>query len=370
MGRRDPGFITTVAEKVQRRVADNPSDAQRIAEIVREEAHVVMSDVEVLEVLRKLRHDSVGTGPLEKLLSIEGVTDVVVNGPHNVWFDRGNGLEKSSVRFDDDAAVRRLAVRLLSYSGRRIDDAQAYGDGKFTRDDGTQLRVHAVLSPPSNSGTCLSVRVLSQASVSLEQLYEYGTFNEEAKSILRNLIALNRSFLVVGGTGSGKTTMLGALLSLVPKEQRLICIEDTQELCPQHPHVVSMTTRMSNAEGTGEISMSDLLKQSLRMRPDRIIVGEIRGAEVVDLLSALNTGHEGCAGTIHANDIYDVPARLEALAALGGLERTALHAQLAAARPVVLAMKRTSRGRKLIRIGELSGDPIEVRIFWADGEES
>lgn len=370
MSRRNPEFIASVAEKVQRRIADNPHESQRIAEVVREEAHVVISDVEVLEILRKLRHDSVGTGPLEKLLGIEGVTDVVVNGPHDVWFDRGNGLERSSVTFDNDAAVRRLATRLLAYSGRRIDDAQSFADGKFIRDDGTQLRVHAVLSPPSNTGTCLSVRVLSQASVSLDQLHEYGTFDEEAHSILKNLIALNRSFLVVGGTGSGKTTLLAALLSLVPRTQRLICIEDTQELSPRHPHVVSLTTRMSNAEGTGEITMSDLLKQSLRMRPDRIILGEIRGAEVVDLLSALNTGHEGCAGTIHANDIYDVPARLEALAALGGLERTALHAQLAAAKPVVLAMKKTAHGRKLIRIGELSGDPVEVRIFWADEDES
>lgn len=364
MSRRDPDFLVGVAEKVQRRLADNPADADRIAVVVREEANVVLSDVEVLHVLRKLRHDSYGIGELEELLNIEGVTDIVVNGPKNVWFDRGNGLERAGIRFDSDASVRRLATRLLAATGRRIDDAQCFADGRFTRADGTVLRVHALLSPPSNSGTCLSLRVLRQSTESLEQLRDMGTFDDEVLGMLRNIVALNRSFLVVGGTGSGKTTLLAAMLATVEDHRRLICIEDTQELNPRHPHLVSLTTRTSNAEGVGEVSMSDLLKQSLRMRPDRIVLGEIRGGEVVDLLAALNTGHDGCAGTIHANDIHEVPARLEALAARGGMERDALQAQLAAARPLVLAMRRDADGRKLVRIGELAGNPVEVHVFW------
>lgn len=365
MNRKDPEFLARVAEKVQRRLVDTPSDSGRIAEVVREEAQAVISDVDVLHVLRKLRHDSYGIGELEELLSIDGVTDIVVNGPTSVWFDRGQGLERAGITFDSDANVRRLATRLLASTGRRIDDAQCFGDGRFTRHDGTVLRVHALLSPPSNSGTCLSLRVLRQSNDNLEQLKDNGTFNEEVLGMLRNIVAMNRSFLVVGGTGSGKTTLLSAMLAAVDENQRLICIEDTQELSPEHPHLVSLTTRSSNTEGVGEVTMSDLLKQSLRMRPDRIVLGEIRGGEVVDLLAALNTGHDGCAGTIHANDIYEVPARLEALAARGGMDRDALHAQLAAARPLVLAMRRDDNGRKLVRIGELAGDPIEVHIFWA-----
>ena len=173
------------------------------------------------------------------------------------------------------------------------------------------------------------------------------------------------SFLVIGGTGSGKTTLLSALLGTVSERERILVIEDTAELSPHHPHCVSVVSRRANAEGSGEVTMSQLLRQALRMRPDRIVVGEIRGREVVDLLAALNTGHDGGAGTLHANSLFEVPARMEALAALGGLDRAALHSQLAAAVHMVLAMERTPQGRRLAHIGVLEGIPVTPRIIWS-----
>ncbi|QDZ43312.1 TadA family conjugal transfer-associated ATPase [Corynebacterium sp. sy039] len=357
------GGYVKIIEQVQRRIAEegNPAD---LGSLVRDVAGGVLSDRDVFQILRKIRHDSDGIGPLESLVALPGVTDVVVNGARDIWFDRGNGLERAAIQFDDDNAVRQLATRLLNASGRRLDDAQCFADGRIARQDGSSLRVHAILSPPSDTGTCISLRVLKQSRAGLDDLCQYGTFSPQTQRIVEQIIDSRRSLLVIGGTGSGKTTLLGALLSRVSPKQRIICIEDTAELKPEHPHCISLVTRAKNTEGKGEITMTDLLKQALRMRPDRIVVGEIRGAEVVDLLAALNTGHEGCAGTVHANSLHEVPARLEALAALGGLSRSALHSQLAAAKPVVLMMKKTPEGRKLQQIGELVGNPTQIKVIW------
>lgn len=357
-------------EKIQRRMIDDPSlgesDPAVMARLVREEAGVI-SDVDVLAVLRRLRHDAAGTGRLEELLALEGVTDVLVNGREEVWIDRGDGLEHTSISFRSDAEVRALATRLAASCGRRLDDAQPFADGSLVRADGSMVRVHAVLSPPAEGGTCLSLRVLAQARTTLEQLVASGTFSADIAEVLRLIIRARRSFLVVGGTGSGKTTLLSALIAETSPAERIICIEDTAELRPAHPHVLNLVSRGANTEGSGAIVMSDLLKQSLRMRPDRIIVGEIRGAEVVDLLAALNTGHDGGAGTIHANSLHEVLARMEALAALGGLGRAELHSQLAAAVEIVLVMHRDSTGqRRLHQIGVLRGNPVAAEAVWED----
>lgn len=360
-----------IVETIQRRVATEPSlvdDPAQLARLIRKESGVI-SDFDVLEILRKLKNDTVGIGVLEPLLSLTGVTDIVVNGPESVFFDRGDGLEKAEIEFCDDEEVRRLAVRLASLCGRRLDDAQPCVDGRIRREEGIALRFHAVLSPPAQQGTCISLRVLRSHSASLDSLYQHGSLDEYSRHYLREVIAQRRSFLIVGGTGSGKTTLLSALLSEIAPQQRLVCIEDTPELTPNHPHVVNLTARGANSEGGGAISISDLLKQALRMRPDRIIVGEIRGAEVVDLLAALNTGHDGGGGTLHANRLTEVPARLEALGALGGLERMALHSQLTAAVEVVLVMQRRPDGtRRLAQIGQLQADPLRIETIWEYGE--
>lgn len=357
--------VDELLEKVQRRMVSESIgvDAAETARLVREEAGAI-SDVDVLELLRKLRHDSTGVGKLEQLLLIAGVTDIVVNGPEQIWFDRGRGMERSEIVFESDAEVRRLAARLSVACGARLDDAQPFANGRLHRSDGSQIRVHALLSPPAEGGTCLSLRILRQAVTTLDQLVELGTLDREMAHLLRAMVRAKLAFLVVGGTGSGKTTLLSALLAEVPEDERILCIEDTAELQPPHPHVVSLVARSSNIEGSGEISLADLLRQALRMRPDRIVVGEIRGGEVVDLLAALNTGHDGGAGTVHANSLSEIPARMEALAALGGLDGPALHSQLSAAVKVVLAMRRASSGRQLHQLGILQGNPVTTTVIW------
>lgn len=359
---------------LQSSLAEDPALAKNpatLARRIRDEAGVI-SDVEVLEILRRLRNDTSGMGLLEHVLSRPGVTDVVVNGPNDVFIDQGNGLYRVAITFDSDAEVRRLATRLAISCGQRLDDAQPFADGRINRDDGTSLRIHALLAPPSESGTCISIRVLRQSNTTLDDLVANNTITSAIAETLRALIKARLSFLVIGGTGSGKTTLLSALLSEVSESERLVIIEDTAELHPNHPHSVTLVTRRANAEGTGEITMAQLLRQSLRMRPDRIVVGEIRGAEVVDLLAALNTGHDGGAGTLHANSLHEVPARMEALAALGGLDRTGLHSQLAAAVDVVLTMSREPQGRRLREIGILTGNPVKADVIWslAHGEHT
>ena len=253
--------------------------------------------------------------------------------------------------FADEDAVRRLAQRLAGAAGRRLDDASPYVDARLP---GSGVRLHAVLAPVAADGTCLSLRVLRPARHDLAALAATGTLDPDGEALLRAVVAARLAFLVVGGTGSGKTTLLSALLGAVAPTERIVCVEDAEELRPVHPHVVRMVARPANVEGAGEVLLRDLVRQALRMRPDRLVVGEVRGAEVCELLAALNTGHDGGAGTVHANAPREVPARLEALAALGGLGSTALHSQLAAAVQVVLQMRRGADGvRTLDAVGVL-----------------
>lgn len=358
-----------ILERVRRRLADEPEtpNPQRLAALIREEA-VVVSDIDVLELMRRLREDTTGAGPLESLLAGGDVTDICVNGPDEVFVDRGAGLmqmQPDTPLFESDAAVRRLATRLALQCGRRLDDAHPFCDGHVSRPDGTLLRFHTVLAPTAKPGTCISLRVLRTATASLDQLVARGSVDDQRADLLRTMVRRRRSFLVVGGTGSGKTTLLSALLAEADASERIIAIEDTLELTPDHPHVLNLTTRGENTEGAGAITVADLVRQALRMRPDRIVVGEIRGAEVIDLLAALNTGHEGGAGTLHANSITEVPARLEALAALGGLDRAGLHAQLAAAVDMVVVVKRAPDGtRRVHQIGIFEGQPVTPRVVW------
>ena len=355
-----------IMAKVQRRLAEEPgqNSPTELAALIREEA-VVISDLDVLDIMRALRDETVGIGPLEQILAIDGVTDICVNGPEDIFFDRGRGLERASLTLGGEAEVRRLATRLAGSCGCRLDDARPFADGHISRDDGTVLRFHAVLAPTANCGTCMSLRVLRNKTATLDQIQASGGVDGERAGVLKGIVDKRKAFLVVGGTGTGKTTLLAAMLAEVAAHERIVAIEDTVELTPAHPHVVNLTSRGANAEGAGEITIADLLRQSLRMRPDRIVVGEIRGAEVVDLLAALNTGHDGGAGTVHANSIEEVPARLEALAVLGGLDRNALHSQLAAAVDVVVVMRRGPDGKRHVhQIGVLDGNPVTPRVVW------
>jgi len=332
-----------VLDRVRERLADRPGELSphRVAEALRAAGRPV-GDATVLAVYEALRRDVQGAGPLEPLLRLPGVTDVLVNGPGQVYVDRGAGLEATGVRFADDESVRRLAQRLAASAGRRLDDAAPFADLRLP--DGS--RCHAVLAPVSRPGTVISLRVPPTRAFTVEELVEARTLTPRGAELLRALVASRVAFLVTGGTGSGKTTLLAALLSLVDPAERIVLVEDASELRPDHPHVVALEGRPANVEGAGAIELRALVRQALRMRPDRLVVGEVRGPEVVDLLAALNTGHDGGCGTVHANSAADLPARLEALALAAGLDRAATHSQLASG---VAAVVHLARGRDRVR---------------------
>ncbi len=331
-------------ERVRDRLASSGTalDPTEVARALREEGRPV-GDAEALAVLDDLRRDVLGAGPLEPLLRRDGVTDVLVNGPDRVYVDRGEGLELTDVSFPDDEAVRRLAQRLASTAGRRLDDATPYVDLRLR--DGT--RFHAVLSPLARPGTVLSLRVPRDRVFDLDELVASGTLGPDGAGLLRRVVERRLAFLVTGGTGSGKTTLLSALLSLVDPDHRMVVVEDASELRPDHPHVVGLEARPPNVEGAGAVPLQVLVRQALRMRPDRLVVGEVRGSEVTDLLAAMNTGHEGGCGTLHANSCADVPARVEALAMAAGMPREAAHSQLASALDVVVHLGRSGGRRRV-----------------------
>lgn len=336
-----------------------------VAAAVRAESDGVLADLQVLAAVRELQQELVGAGPLEPLLADPDVTDVLVSAPDQVWVEQRGELRRTDVHFADPDAVRRLAQRLALTAGRRLDDAAPFVDAPLPGG----VRLHAVLPPIASNCTCISLRVLRPAHHGLDALQQAGSVPAEAGALLRAIVAARLAFLVVGGTGSGKTTLLAALLGCVSPGERIVCVEEAPELAPQHPHVVRLSARQPNVEGAGEVTLRALVRQALRMRPDRLVVGEVRGAEVCELLAALNTGHRGGAGTLHANSPAEVPARLEALAALGGMPRYALHSQLAAAVHVVLHVVRQDGVRRLAAVGvlERAGELVRVLPAWQDG---
>jgi pilus assembly protein CpaF len=362
-----PELLDGVRERLARDAA--PLTPQLVARALREQGRPV-GDATVLAVHDALHRDVVGAGPLEPLLRLEGVTDVLVNGPGQVWIDRGQGLELTGVTFGDDQAVRRLAQRLASSAGRRLDDASPHVDLRLP--DGT--RFHAVLAPVSRPGTVLSLRVPRQRVFTLAELVEAGAVTADCAELLRLVVQRRLAFLVSGGTGSGKTTLLNALLSLSGADERMVVVEDASELRPDHGHVVALESRPANIEGAGEITLRTLVRQALRMRPDRLVVGEVRGAEVVDMLAAMNTGHEGGCATVHANSAGDVPSRIEGLALAAGLTRDAAHSQLHSAVDVVIHLDRgRDRRRRVREVGVVSRGAgsvvVEVRpaLSFTDG---
>jgi pilus assembly protein CpaF len=341
----------TVVGRVRRQFAADGVEATPAAVVQavrRESGTAVLGDRSVLRLADRVRDQLVGAGPLAPLIADPDVTDVLVNGLQ-VWVDRGAGLQRAAVRLDNRDEVRGLAQRLAAACGRRLDDGQPYADARLP--DGTRL--HAVLPPVATDGPYLSLRTFRQRPFSLGDLVDHGTVSPAVAPVLAAIVAARLAYLVTGGTGSGKTTLLATLLGMVPPTERIVLVEDAAELRPVHPHVVALQARTANVEGAGAIGLTDLVRQALRMRPDRLIVGECRGAEIVDLLGALNTGHDGGAGTLHANAPGDVPARLEALGLLGGLPRAALHAQVVAALQVILQVRRTEQGRVLESVSVL-----------------
>ena len=299
-------------------------------------------------------------GPLASLIGERGVTDVFLNGDGAVWADRGAGAAVIEGLRVPAAAARELAVRLVALGGRHVDEATPCVDVRL----GDGVRVHAVLPPVSAGGALVSVRLPAEVRPALDDLDAAGFFGERQSERIRDLVARRANLLVTGAGGSGKTTFLAALLGSAPAHERIVVLEDVAELRIAHPHVVALEARQANLEGAGGIGLDRLVREALRMRPDRLVVGECRGAELRELLAALNTGHDGGAGTLHANSLADVPARLEALGALSGMSPDAVARQAVSALDVVLHLERTPAGRRLAAIGTLGLDRrgrLEVR---------
>lgn len=305
-----------------------------------------------------------GAGPLEALLADPLVTDVAVNGDGSVWVDRGSGMLRAPIQLGEPGAVRALAVRLAAVAGRRLDDAAPFCDAVLP----SGVRLHAILPPLVADGAHVTLRIPLRHAPDLDRLGQHESGPAGCTQLLRAIVASRVSFVVTGGTGAGKTTLLAAMLSQVPPAERLVTVEDVRELAIAHPHVVRLEGRPPNVEGAGEVPMVTLVRQALRMRPDRIVVGEVRGAEVRELLAALNTGHQGGCGTLHANSADDVVARFEALGALAGLRPQAVHSQLASAVQAVVHVCRLGPTRLVDSISVLDrprphGPPVVVRAW-------
>ncbi|MEP6479955.1 MAG: TadA family conjugal transfer-associated ATPase [Rhodoglobus sp.] len=289
---------------------------------------------------------------LESFVADPAVTDVFANGAGGVWIDRGHGLEKQGGVRLAEPELRELAVRLVAIGGRHIDEASPCVDTRLH--DG--IRVHAILPPISPAGTLLSIRLPRVQVLGLDELEQSGFFSVVPVAVVRDLVARRQNLLVTGAAGSGKTTLLGAMLGAADPRERIVAIEDVGELRVAHPHFVALEARQANLEGVGEVGLARLLREALRMRPDRLVLGECRGAEIRELLSALNTGHDGGAGTLHANSLDDVPARLEALGALADLRPDAVARQTVSAIGAVLHVERIAGVRRLAAIGRFALD--------------
>ena len=341
-------------ERVRRRLIDDAdrvgpggkaSALGRVADVaaaLRDEG-VVLGDEEILDLVSSLHDELQGAGPLQSLIRDPEVTDILVNGPRDIWVDRGRGLERAPVSFGDAMAIQRLGQRLAASAGRRLDEASPFVDARMP--DGTRL--HAVIPPVAPAGAIISLRIPRRRAFTIDELVALSTVCEMGADWISAMVRAHLAFLVTGATGSGKTTILNTILGLVSHDERIVIAEDSSELRPDHPHVVSLEARPPNLEGAGVVTLRDLVRQALRMRPDRVVVGEVRGAEVVDLLAALNTGHEGGCGTVHANAPEDVPARLEALGLMAGLPRDAVHALTVAGLHACIHVARTPRGRRI-----------------------
>lgn len=335
-----------LADRVRSRLVVNQAQTSpaEVAAALLDEG-IVLGEGALMSLVAELRREYLGLGPLDALVRQPGVTDVLVNSAHDVWIDRGSGMERAAVNFADEVEVRALAQRLAGTVGRRLDEASPFVDARL--DSG--IRLHAVLATIALDGTLISLRIPRAHAFALEDLIAAGSVDEQGAAWLRAIVEARIAFLISGGTGSGKTTILGALLGLVSPVERVVIVEDSAELRPDHPHIVRLQARPANLEGAGAITMQSLVRQTLRMRPDRIVIGEVRGAEVIDLLSALNTGHEGGCGTIHANSAADVPARIEALGLQAGLSREAIHGLLSAGLAAVIHLERDRDGFRRVQ---------------------
>ena len=305
-------------------------------------------------IQRQIEDEVLGLGPLEPLLSDPTISDILVNGSGQVYLERKGKLERSSIRFHDDAHLMNIIDRIVSAVGRRVDESAPMVDARLK--DGS--RVNVIIPPLAIDGPVLSIRRFAVESLMPKDLIGFGTLTLEAMEVLEAMVHARLNIVISGGTGSGKTTLLNVLSGFVPENERIITIEDSAELQLRQPHVLRLETRPANIEGRGQVTQRDLVRNSLRMRPDRIVVGEVRGAEALDMLQAMNTGHDGSLTTIHANSARDALSRIETMVAMSGVQLPirALRAQISSAISAVVHTERQEDGkRRLISLQEING---------------
>ena len=303
---------------------------------------------------REVFNEALRLGPLEELLADDTVTEIMVNGPHRVYVERGGKIQLTDLQFLDDASVMAIIERIVSPIGRRIDESQPYVDARLA--DGS--RVNAIIPPLSLTGPTVTIRKFAKKTLTVEDFIRFGTWSRNAAEFMKACVIMRKNIIVAGGTGSGKTTLLNLLSGFIPHDERIVTVEDAAELRLVQPHVVRLEARPPNIEGRGAVTIRDLVKNCLRMRPDRIIVGECRGGEALDMLQAMNTGHDGSLTTVHANSPRDVISRLETMVLMSGMElpSRAIREQIASAVDVIIHESRLSDGsRKVVAISEVTG---------------
>ncbi|WP_420585311.1 CpaF family protein [Ruegeria sp.] len=346
---------------------------KHVTELLRAEGRAMRSE-EVKLLVEELMHEVLGLGPLEPLLADPTINDILVNGHKQIFVERSGILEHTNARFRDERHLLRIIDKIVSRVGRRIDERQPWVDARL--EDGS--RVNAIIRPCALDGPALSIRKFSRVPLTMERLIKNEALNESAATLLRGLVEAKMNVLISGGTGSGKTTMLNALSSYISPRERIVTIEDAAELQLQQEHVLRMETRPAGLDGTGAVQQRDLVRNALRMRPDRIIVGEVRGSEAFDMLQAMNTGHDGSMTTVHANSPRDALSRVEQMVQMGGIElpHAAIRATIASAIHFVLQLNRLSDGtRRVTSIAEITGmegDIVtmqDIFVFQREGKD-
>ncbi|MCG7625647.1 MULTISPECIES: CpaF family protein [unclassified Epibacterium] len=334
--------------------ADLRNEIASISSEVLQDKNIVLNREDRQQLNKELYDEVTGLGPLETLLKDDSVSDILVNGPQQIFIERGGKLELSDVTFKDERHLMRIIDKIVSAVGRRVDESNPYVDARLA--DGS--RFNAMVPPIAVDGSLVSIRKFKKDKLGIDDLVNFGAFTEEMAAYLQAAVSTRLNVIVSGGTGSGKTTTLNALSSFIDNSERILTIEDTAELQLQQTHVGRMESRPPNVEGKGEVSPRDCLKNALRMRPDRIIVGETRGAEVIDMLQAMNTGHDGSMTTIHANSARDGISRLENMIAMAGIEMPikAVRSQIASAVNLIVQASRLQDGsRRMTSITEVTG---------------
>jgi pilus assembly protein CpaF len=335
------------------------SEIRALAERLLQESNLALNEAERRQVVQGIQDEMLGLGPIEPLMADPSVSDILVNGPHHVYVERHGRICPTTIRFDNEQHLMRVIERIVSRIGRRVDETSPMVDARLA--DGS--RVNAIIPPLSLDGPLVSIRRFAVVPYALQDLVQGQTLTQDMADLLSGLVKAKVNLLISGGTGSGKTTLLNVASASIAPDERIITIEDAAELQLQQPHVVRMESRPENVEGKGEVSLRALLRNSLRMRPDRIIMGEVRGAEVLDMLQAMNSGHEGSMSTIHANSPRDAITRLEHMLGMAGLRYDArtLRQQIAAAVSVIVQVARLPDGqRKLVSLQEITGLEGEV----------